>query len=128
MGRHLNRGLLVALAAVAALGTVACAPPPGAGPAVDRYDSSDTFADFSHSGVPDVAANMDFWSSTDGTCTDATGGVVSNSALVLATDADAASAICRSIGLGDTLGSWNDFGYTALPANAWLCSFTISNP
>ena len=46
----------------------------------------------------------------------------------IAPDADAASAVCRSIGLGDTLGRWNDFGYTALPSNAWLCSFTISNP
>lgn len=128
MGRHLKRGLLAALAAVAALGAVACAPPPATGPTAGCYDSSDTFADFSYSGVPNIADNMDFWSSTDGTCTDATGGDVSNSTMVLAPDADAASAVCRSIGLGDTLGRWNDFGYTALPSNAWLCSFTISNP
>lgn len=128
MGRHLRSGLLAVLAVVAALGAVACAPPPGAGPEADCYDSSDTFADFSYSGVPNVAGNMDYWSSTDGSCTDTTGGDVSNSTLVLAADADAASAICRSIGLGDTLGRWNDFGYTALPANAWLCSFTVSNP
>lgn len=128
MGRHLRSGLLAVLAAVAVLGAVACAPPPGPGPAADCYDSSDTFADFSYSGVPNVVGNMDFWSSTDGSCTDVTGGDVSNSTLVLAADGDAASAVCRSIGLGDTLGRWNDFGYAGLPANAWLCSFTISNP
>lgn len=128
MRRQPKRCLLAALAVVGALGAVACAPPPTSGPAADCYDSSDTYADFSYSGVPNVAGNMDYWSSTDGTCTNTAGGDVSNSTLVLAADAGAASATCRSIGLGDTLGRWNEFGYTTLPANAWLCSFTISNP
>jgi hypothetical protein len=125
--RHRLRTMLAA-AGVAAVGAglTACEPATSvAGPPEGCYDSTQ-FADMYYSGVPNSLGNMDFWSSTDGSCTDPVGGDVSNSTLVIAPHEGWARVICRSLGWSEPGGRWVEAGYTSLPADAWSCSQTIT--
>ena len=119
-----GRGAVFAVAALVVIVAAGCAPPQDAGPPAGCYDST-RFADHYYSGVPNVRDNMDFWSSTDGSCTDPVGADVGSSTLVLAPDERSASQRCAELGLAGTIGRWRDSGYTAMPAEAWICPNAI---
>jgi len=119
MRRHRGSRLLIGAIAGGMVAATACSPPPPTAPPAGCYDST-TGPDYYFSGVPDVVGNMDYWSSTDGSCTDV-GHDLGNVTLVLAFDRAGADAACTAAGLSVTSGRWVDDGYTAMPPTAWVC-------
>jgi hypothetical protein len=126
MARGLRVLAVVGLIGVAGTGVLGCGATPTPGIPAVCYDSTGGFSDFRYSGVANVMGNMDSWSSTDGSCTDPAGVDIGGSTLVLAADERVASRVCRWVGSGDALGRWVDFGYGALPRDAWLCGTEFS--
>jgi hypothetical protein len=95
--------------------------PPGDPIAAGCYESSTDQLDLKYLGPANTAGNAEFWASDDGSCSNflAFTGV----AVVTAADSSEASGECASLGLTLDPEPLNGaaYGYTGLPASAWLC-------
>ncbi len=94
-----------------------------AAPTAGCYDNTadPMFADYFYSGTPNVAKNMTYHNSNDGTCSGATNAGIDGT-LVLAASAAAADAICISIGGTGTSGTFASQGWTGLGSSAYVCN------
>lgn len=135
VGVRTRTGLLaLALTASAALSSCVGNPgpptttaPPGE-PAAGCYDTTaDGTADYAYTGVPNVAGNMLYHNSSDGSCSGATIPEY-DSTLILATNQATAVGICTELGgtgLGD---NWAAAGWLGMPANAYRCIIPLPMP
>lgn len=98
--------LLLTLVAV----TAGCAPSPGPGPVVPVRGCYDDLrpdgADVHYTGEPSELDNLEWWTSTDGSCTgERVPETLARSTLIVATDAAAAEVLCRMLVGRDLLGA-----------------------